>query len=94
MIEKGYRNPATRGYALDTRQEAILVQAGMPAKHVYLEGRNGESLDAIQMRQGELLAVVNGFRVFGKGLATTTASAGAAVTQCGYSASGNNPTQT
>lgn len=57
--------PATRAYARNTREEAILVQSGMTPGAIYLEGRHGETLGRIRMRAGELLATVGGLRPLG-----------------------------
>ena len=56
---------AQRGYCRNERERLILVDAGLPDEHLYLEGRGAESLDRIKMKPGELLATVGGLRALG-----------------------------
>jgi hypothetical protein len=56
---------AARGYARNGRDELILIDSGLKADRIYLEGRGFETLARINMRPGELLATVGGLRALG-----------------------------
>lgn len=53
------------GYARNPREEKLLVQGGIRARDIYLEGRGAECLEKIRFRPGDMLITVNGLRSLG-----------------------------
>lgn len=53
------------GYARNVRDERILLDSGIKAQRVYLEGRGSETLARVALRAGDELHAVQGLRALG-----------------------------